>query len=322
MNILIYGSGAIGSHLTYVLNNNTNRIYLFVRNPSKKKIYKKKGINLTIKNNSKIIKKINLKKNINFINSLTELKNIKLKYIFFTFKLIGNYEIIFNNIKKKIDKDTKIILPCSTLPNWWLKKYSDRKIKLSFPENKIIGMTMWISGMMNSNNVIIKHTQRGYPLKEIKSKSKKDCDKLRKIFLKKTKSPIIKNIDSEIYLKVINSFAFNLIAIKYGENNFKLSKNIKAKTDIKSIMSEFDNILKEKKLKITQTINERIKQTLSSKKHTMSMLFDLKKKKKIEIYNQWESLKKIVSNKNLKKIRYSIKTFNEVIKKIKNEYNI
>ena len=183
-------------------------------------------------------------------------------------------------------------------------------------------MTMWISGMMNSNNVIIKHTQRGYPLKEIKSKSKKDCDKLRKIFLKKTKSPIIKNIDSEIYLKVINSFAFNLIAIKYGENNFKLSKNIKAKTDIKSIMSEFDNILKEKKLKITQTINERIKQTLSSKKHTMSMLFDLKKKKKIEIYNQWESLKKIVSNKNLKKIRYSIKTFNEVIKKIKNEYNI
>ena len=32
---------------------------------------------------------------------------------------------------------------------------------------------MWISGMMNSNNVIIKHTQRGYPLKEIKVNLKK-----------------------------------------------------------------------------------------------------------------------------------------------------
>ena len=181
---------------------------------------------------------------------------------------------------------------------------------------------MWISGMMNSNNVIIKHTQRGYPLKEIKSKSKKDCDELRKIFLKKTKSPKVKNIDSEIYLKVINSFAFNLIAIKYGENNFKLSKNKKAKIDIKSIMSEFDNILKEKKLKITQTINGRIKQTLSSRKHTMSMLFDLRKKKNIEIFNQWKSLKKIVSNKNLKRIKYSINTYNEVVKKIENEYNI
>ena len=322
MNILIYGSGAIGSHLTYVLNNNENKIYLFVRNPSKNKLYKKKGINLTIKNNSKIIKKINLKKNINFISSLRELRNIKLKYIFFTFKLIGNYEIIFSRIKKIINKNTKLVLPCSTLPNWWLKRYSDRKIKFSFSEDQIIGMTMWISGMMNSNNVIIKHTQRGYPLKEIKSKSKKDCDALRKIFLKKTKSPKVKNIDSEIYLKVINSFAFNLIAIKYGENNFKLSKNKKAKIDIKSIMNEFDNILKEKKLKITQTINGRIKQTLSSKKHTMSMLFDLRKKKNIEIFNQWKSLKKIVSNKNLKRIKYSINTYNEVVKKIENEYNI
>ena len=76
MNILIYGSGAIGSHLTYVLNNNENKIYLFVRNPSKNKLYKKKGINLTIKNNSKIIKKINLKKMIlikKIINKNTKL---------------------------------------------------------------------------------------------------------------------------------------------------------------------------------------------------------------------------------------------------------
>ena len=36
------------------------------------------------------------------------------------------------------------------------KRYSDRKIKFSFSEDQIIGMTMWISGMMNSNNVIIK----------------------------------------------------------------------------------------------------------------------------------------------------------------------
>ena len=54
----------------------------------------------------------------------------------------------------------------------------------------------------------------------------------------------------------------------------------------------------------------------------MSMLFDLRKKKNIEIFNQWKSLKKIVSNKNLKRIKYSINTYNEVVKKIENEYNI
>ena len=76
--------------------------------------------------------------------------------------------------------------------------------------------------------------------------------------MKKAKSPKVKNIDSEIYLKVINSFAFNLIAIKYGENNFKLSKNKKAKIDIKSIMSEFDNILKEKNLKLLKQLMEEL----------------------------------------------------------------
>ena len=45
---------------------------------------------------------------------------------------------------------------------------------------------MWIGDMMNSNNVIIKHTQRGYPLKKLKV-NLKDCDELRKIFLKKLK---------------------------------------------------------------------------------------------------------------------------------------
>ena len=58
-------------------------------------------------------------------------------------------------------------MPCTILPNWWLNRYSKKNIKQIIPINKIIGMTMWISGVMKNNNVVIKHTQRGYPLKEI-----------------------------------------------------------------------------------------------------------------------------------------------------------
>ena len=322
MNILIYGSGAIGSHLAYIMNNGKNKIFLYIRDNDKKNYFIKEGINLTIKNNSKIIKKINLKKNIFFISSLNDLKKINFNYIFLTFKLIGNYELNFKKINKLVGKNSKIILPCTTLPDWWLKKYSDRKIKLYFPENQILAMTMWISGVMNKNNAIIKHTQRGYPLKEINLNSKKECNLLRKLFLRKTKSPIVKNIYSEVYLKVINSFAFNLIAIKYVQNNSLLAKNDKAKLDIRYIMQEFDEILIKKHLKITQSIDGRISQTLRSKKHTMSMLFDLKHNKKIEIYNQWKSLKKIVSKQNIKQIEFSNKIYNEVIKQIKNEYYI
>ena len=316
MNVLIYGSGAIGSHIAYILSSRETFVYMYVRKKSKKNFLKKNGIVLTIKDNSKIIKKVVLKKNIIFIDSFDNLGKIKFDFIFLTFKLIEKYKINYNYIKKITGKNTKIILPCTVLPDWWLKKFSDRKIKTIFPLNNIIGMTMWISGMMKKNKVIIRHTQRGYPLKEINSRSKKSCDTLRNLFLKKTKSPKVKNIYSEIYIKVINSFAFNLIAIKYNQNNAKLASNIKALQDIKSIMNEFDNILKKKNLTIPQTVESRIKQTLSSKKHTMSMLFDLNNGKKIELFNQWSSLKQIVSSKNESQIKMSNNIYKRVLKSI------
>ena len=211
---------------------------------------------------------------------------------------------------------TSVVMPCTILPNWWLNQYSKYKINQIIPINKIIGMTMWVSGIMKENNVTIKHTQRGYPLKEIDKKNKLSAYKLRRIIRNKSKSPLVKNIYSEIYLKVINSFAFNLVAIKYDQNNLLLSNNQDAIQDITSIMKEFDNIVKEKGLKITQSIKSRINQTLSSKKHTMSMLTDFRNGKKIEIINQWESLIKI--DKSIKnKIKFSKKIYESTIKLIR-----
>ena len=39
---------------------------------------------------------------------------------------------------------------------------------------------------------------------------------------RKCKSPHVKNIYSEIYIKSINSFAFNLIALDTEQNNYNL----------------------------------------------------------------------------------------------------
>jgi 2-dehydropantoate 2-reductase len=184
-------------------------------------------------------------------------------------------------------------MPCTILPSWWLNKYSRKNIKQIIPIKKIIGMTMWVSGIMQNNNVVIKHTQRGYPLKEISNKNKSNADILRKMIRKKSKSPLVKNIYSEIYLKVINSFAFNLIAIKYNQSNNMLIKNQNAINEIKLIMYEFDKLVSYMGLPILQSVNSRVNQTLSSKKHTMSMLTDLRNGKKIEIKNQWLSLMQI-----------------------------
>ena len=71
---------------------------------------------------------------------------------------------------------------------------------------------MWLSGVIDTPGIVsIKHVQRGYPLKEIDIKMKNKADYLRKLIKKRCKSPIIKNIYSEIYLKSVNSLAFNII---------------------------------------------------------------------------------------------------------------
>ena len=74
MNILIFGAGAIGSHLSYCLKEKKNNIILV----SKKKYIKKlksDGVNLSIYSNDILKKKILLKenKNLKFENDLSNI---------------------------------------------------------------------------------------------------------------------------------------------------------------------------------------------------------------------------------------------------------
>ena len=150
---------------------------------------------------------------------------------------------------------------------------------------------MWLSGKINKpGETIISHVQRGYPLKEVSRKMRIKALFLRKIISRKVISPKVKNIYSEIYIKSINSFAFNLVALKTELNNNQISRSKKTIKLIKDIMNEFEIIIKRLKIPIYQTVDSRIKQTLLSKNHTMSMLNDYRLGKKVEIDNCWKNL--------------------------------
>ena len=146
---------------------------------------------------------------------------------------------------------------------------------------------------------------------------KKKANFLRKLLSKKIISPNVKNIYSEIYIKSINSFAFNLVALKTEFTNLKISRSKKTIKLIKNIMNEFETIVKRLNIPIYQTINSRIKQTLLSKNHTMSMLNDYNSGRKVEIMHCWNNLN--LQNKAINtKTKLSERTYNLVIKKIKN----
>ena len=316
--ILIYGAGAIGFHLAYLFDVPNVKVYIYMRQ-KKFEMAMKKGIVINIKDNESLLEKCEIKNSekIKFINKLDN--KFKFDYIFFTHKLVENYRSPFKKVSKYTTDNTFIVTPCTLLPGWWLKKYGIQK-KTIF-EKKVIAMTMWISGIMKDNIVTIKHTQRGYPIEAVYKDGLKASIQLRDLIKKKSISPKIKNPYSEIYLKVVNSFAFNLIALKYELNNNGLSKNKKAIIEVKKIMQEIDSLVENLRLPIDQSIDSRIKQTLSSKKHTMSMLTDFKMNKKVELFNQWRSIKKI-KDFSIKKIENTNNIFQEVKKKIKSNDNI
>jgi ketopantoate reductase len=174
-------------------------------------------------------------------------------------------------------------------------------------------MTMWLSGKkIKPGEFEISHIQRGYPIKEVFKKNKSIVNMLRLDLKKNTKSPLIKDIYFESFSKSINSLAFNLIALKYNQNNFELKKNKKAIQEITSILKEGDLFLKKFKIKILQTSKSRIIQTLKSSKHIMSMLNAKRQGKKNE-------LSKLYRNFKLTEDLYNFKFKN--LNKIYKEYN-
>lgn len=303
-NTLIYGGGAIGSFLAACLNRANHKVYFLCRG----KIYnyiKFKGLKINVYNNSTLKKKIFLKDSQNFIiiNSLNKIKIKKFDNIFITTKINENLKKIFFNIEKFINNKTIIVTPCTSIPFWWyktLKKPIQKKIeKNMYPlylknikRKNLVGMTMWLSGKIEEpGKVRINHIQRGFPIKEAFKEKKNQIDILRKDIKKTTLSPKIKNIFSEIFIKSINSLAFNMIALKYEQSNFELNKNLKAKKEIIEILNEGDKILRMNNIKIYQSPLSRMLQTLKSKKHTMSMLYALQNNKKIELKFLWSSFK-------------------------------
>ena len=325
---LIYGGGAIGSFLAACMFKSNHKVYFLCRGKNYKEI-KSHGLKIKVYDNSLLKKNIFLNNSQNFkvINNLNEVKYIKFNNIFITTKINLNLKKIFKNIEKNINQKTLIITPCTAIPFWW-HKCLDKKIqekidinlyylfKRNIKRKNLVGMTMWLSGkIVSPGNVKINHIQRGFPIKEVFKNKKKQVDLLRKDILKTVSSPIVKNIFSEMFIKSINSLAFNMIALMFNQNNLQLDNNFLAKEKVLQILKEGDNILKINNIKVYQSPKSRIVQTLKSKNHTMSMLNDFRTKKNIELKYLWSSFKKLCHP-----LKYNMKvtsiTYKQVLKKL------
>ena len=327
---LIYGGGVMGSFLAHCLYSSKHKIFFLCRKKHYK-ICKKRGLTINIHDNELLKKRVNIKENENF-NILNNLNKIKkgtyFDYIFITTKITENLKKILLNVNPFINNSTALIPPCTSIPFWWyqcLEKKKKRKFEekndqiflKNIKRKNIIGMTMWLSGIIEKPGTVkINHIQRGFPVKEVFNKFKKKTNILRNDIKKECKSPNVKNVFSEIFIKSTNAMAFNLIALETEKSNAELKKDKNDQKKIFKILCEGDNILKKNKIKIFQSVSSRINQTLSSTKHTLSMLTAYKNGKKIEIENLWKSFENLINILNLK-MNFTKEIFLKVKKKLK-----
>ena len=300
-NALIFGSGAIGSHLGYCLSSAGINVDFIARGKHYQKI-KENGLVIKIFDNKKLLKKKIIKdsSNTKFYKNLYDLENDEYDYIFIMNKINSVSRKEVKKISSFVKKKTTIIPQCTQVPFWldskiyksYIKKKNDINFFYNefFPKKKIIGMSAWVSAIIEKPGVIkVRHIQRGYPLKEVSNYSKFSCNYLRSKIRKFCKSPKVNNIKAELFIKSLNALAFNLVALNTNENNKNLYENKNSRKKIYQIMSEGDRYLKKKGIKIPQSIDSRIKQTLSSTEHTMSMLSDHRKRRNSEIEHVWAS---------------------------------
>ncbi len=303
MKILVFGGGAIGCHISYCMYECGNSVTLIGRGEHLLEI-KKDGMKIQVYDNEILKNEVLIHEDDRFeaLDSIDKIKHLEFDCIFITVKLADYNERVLNVLKPYVGENTAIIPSCTKMPFWWfydLKgKYDDiefdNEIATLFDRRNIIMMTMWLSAVIEKPGlVLIKHTQRGYPLESLYSKMDNYAEKLRDIFNRTCKSPTVGNIRDEIYTKSINSLAFNVVALDKEFNNLQLSKDKQSKESIKKIMLEGEEILRKLNIPISQNIDERINQTLSSTKHTMSMLHDYRIGKDIELSYIWDSFEKI-----------------------------
>ena len=326
-NVLIFGAGAIGSHLGFCLSLSGLNVDFIVRGKHYKKILQN-GLLIKINKNKKILKKKIIKNSANtrFLSNLNEIKKKNYDYIFIMTKINSINKKDIEKLSGFIKKNTSIIPQCTQVPFWLDRKIYETKNKSNkdinylynkfFPKKQIIGMSAWVSATIEKPGVVkVKHIQRGYPLKGINKYSLKASTFLRNKIKMFCISPKINNINGELFIKSLNALAFNLIALNTLKNNKELNECADSKKKIFDIMKEGDLYLKKKKIKIPQSIESRIKQTLSSTEHTMSMLSDHLRGKKSEIEYIWSSYYNLMKKNNIK-INKTMKIYKQTIQKL------
>lgn len=297
----IVGAGAIGSHIAYTLHRAGADVTLIARGENLR-VLRTEGLKMTI---------LGEEAEPVFIRATDRPEEVgPVDYVFLTMKVSGYDSAITNVVKPLIGPNTTILPPTTSIPYWWFHDFRgewegrrldrvdpDGKLWEALPPAQVVGYTMWLSAVQTGpGQVTLRHVQRGYPLGELDGSESKRVERLaRAIERGGIPSPRVPNIRSEIFIKSINSLAFNLVAVLGNATNGVIADAPEAVDTLRQVMAECEAIAGAFGIPILQSAEDRIRQTLSARMHTMSMLHDFRSGRKLELQPLWESVKDLAA---------------------------
>lgn len=299
--VCVVGAGAIGCHIAYVLHQAGCDVTIIARGENLRTL-REDGLRLTLFNEAVGPVKIRS------TDDPFEVGHVD--YVFLTMKVCNYDEDVAEVVRPLIGPHTSLLPPTTSIPYWWFYvakgEFNCRRLERvdpngSFwkllPPEKVIGFTMWLSAVRaGPGHIVVRHVQRGYPLGELDGSQSRRVARLAAAFERGgIPAPQVPCIRSEIFVKSLNSLAFNVVALLGNAPNGIIAEVPEAVDTLRRIMEECEQIAHSLGLTIAQTAESRIQQTLAAKTHTMSMLHDLRNGRQLELRPIWTSFKDVAN---------------------------
>jgi len=288
MRVCIYGAGAIGGMLGFLLN--------------------KQGIDVTLiarREHYEAIKKNGL----TFISGEYNIEETRKFKIFNNLENLEKFDLVINSLKAHsanqtaelvsnlLHKNTIILPTLNGIPWWFFYKFpgnlanhqlqsvdpGQKQWKHITPE-KILGCVVYPAATITKPGVI-KHIEgKRFILGEPDGSKSERANIISDILIKSgLKAPISKDIRSDIWLKLIGNSSFNPLSVITQNTLKEMCENEDTRNIIEDMMSEVIFIGEKLNIKMKLTIEKRIEGARNVGAHKTSTLQDYENKRPLEL---------------------------------------
>jgi len=286
--VCIFGAGAIGGMLGFLLNRQGYDVTLVARRDHYKAI-KENGLT--------------------FISNEYNIEETRKFKIFENLESLESFDLVINSLKahsanqtaelvaKILHKNTIVIPTLNGIPWWFFYKFegefNNYQLNSVDPEkkqwehitpNKVLGCVVYPAAIISQPGVI-KHIEgKRFILGEPDGSKSERVNTISDMFIKSgLKAPVSKNIRSDIWLKLIGNSSFNPLSVITQNTLKEMCENEDTRDIIKHMMNEAILIGKKLNINIKLTIEKRIEGAKNVGEHKTSTLQDFENKRPLEL---------------------------------------